>query len=106
MELTGANRSLTLRVAKLLKKKKFSKLVVLDLSLSSNRMNDVAHYQLLSEAIGNNPSLSYVNLSHSKLLGENVGHLSLVLKASEKLESLILDSNCIDSDGMDYGSHH
>jgi hypothetical protein len=99
LELIGVNLPLILGVARALKKKKCcNKLVALD--LSSNKINDVAHYQLLSEAIGNHHSLSYVNLSNNKL-GKNVDHLSVVLKGSGNLESLILDSNFIDSDGID-----
>jgi len=100
LELRGVNRSLIFGVISVLKMKKRCKLVSLDLSWNKTRFTDIARYQSLSEAIGNHPSLAYVNFSNNAL-GENVDHLSLVLKGSDKLESLILDSNNIDSDGVD-----
>eukprot|EP00985_Skeletonema_marinoi_P024101 scaffold16520_cov151-Skeletonema_marinoi.AAC.2 len=100
LELQGVNRSLIFGVISVLKMKKCCKLVSLDLSWNKTRFTDIARYQSLSEAIGNHPSLAYVNFSNNAL-GENVDHLSLVLKGSDKLESLILDSNDIDSDGVD-----
>ena len=73
---------------------------LVSLDLSRNQMKNEAGIKLISKAMKKHPSLSHVDLSYCSL-GESISALSLVLKGSEKLSSLVLDYNDFESDGMD-----
>eukprot|EP00984_Skeletonema_dohrnii_P007589 scaffold2773_cov119-Skeletonema_dohrnii-CCMP3373.AAC.3 len=73
---------------------------LVSLVLKENQLTNEAGIKLLSKAMKKHPSLSHVDLSYCSL-GESTSALSLILKGSEKLSSLVLDYNDFESDGME-----
>ena len=83
---------------------KNSSLVVLNLSknalfgIDNDAFNAVA--KLVAKGIKKHPELSLVNLTKTGL-GTNNDALKIVLEGSKELNSLIIDDNAFDSEGLD-----